>query len=536
MEEGNPNRVIDVHSHLFNARYLPLKGVLEGLGVPGWLSGSVRDLLYSLTGDADLAYVAPGPGAEETADTAEDPDARSFIEVVRRPREFGEWRRAFKMLVAAKMGKRVAAARVPVRAAVASKDREAVLSTLRQDNLYASLERVQRLHLERAEKAVPARGVTGATELLEGLEESQAEDEVAIAGVTSTWSSNIFGSVLDWLLDQIKSYIEDKLGDAAEGYVQFLLLMLSSETTLYEEMLATYRDDQNVVLSVHLMMDMQYGYQGEVAYYPFDSGQIDRMAALVQQADGRLAGFVAFDPRRDNGLQLVQDALEMGNTGVKLYPPMGYVATGEDDVQRMRFTALYTYCVDNDVPILTHCSPVGFEAYDGAGVKSSPEYWSEVLSQFPKLRLCYGHAGGDMAENIDPDTGTTVPYPGWLADPSQWQDPRNFSRMVAEHCAQYEHVYCDFSYLTAVVDDDVARANLVTNLTSALEVYDGDYALGDKIMYGADWHMPSMAAGADEFLDVLRQVFQDTALQPYQDRFFYLNAERFLRLAVPGIS
>lgn len=542
MEADSTHRVIDVHCHLFNARYLPLKGVLEGLGVPGWLSEVARDILNELTADADLVY-APGLPCAGTADGGEeeaagapavDAEARSFFDVVRRPGKFPTWQQAFRERAARELSRRVAASRAPILDAAAAKDRDRALTVLEEDDLYVPLERVRRLYLERVAGALPEKGVSGTTELLEALEASEATDEQETAGVAYTWSLDLFGPVLDWVLDQLNAAIAAVLGvDAAEGYIQFLLLMLSSETQLYQEMLGTYAPEQNVDLSVHLMMDMQHGYGDEQACYPFDSEQIDRMAALVQQSNGRLRGFVAFDPRRENGLELVREALQKCSTGVKLYPPMGYRATGEDENQREALRELYAYCTENDVPILTHCSPVGFEADAGLGVKSSPEHWDAVLADFPGLRLCYGHAGGDVAENIDPVTGATVTYPGWLSDPSQWADPRNFSRMVAEHCAKYEHVYCDFSYLTAIVDDAAGRANFVANLEAALVTYDGDYALGDKIMYGSDWHMPSMAAGAGDFLEVLMGVFEEPQLHPYRDRFFSENAARFLRLGVP---
>ena len=43
----------------------------------------------------------------------------------------------------------------------------------------------------------------------------------------------------------------------------------------------------------------------------------------------------------------------------------------------------YNYCVQNDIPIMTHCTPVGFEAKAGWGEKySHPDYWENVLKKW----------------------------------------------------------------------------------------------------------------------------------------------------------
>jgi predicted TIM-barrel fold metal-dependent hydrolase len=100
-------------------------------------------------------------------------------------------------------------------------------------------------------------------------------------------------------------------------------------------------------------------------------------------------------------LDLVRHAIELGGfTGVKLYPPSGFLPTG--NVFRfgerrgvpldVALSALYRYCEDMEVPILTHASHSnGFEAgYDDF---ASPSGWEQVLRQYPKLRLCFGHFG-----------------------------------------------------------------------------------------------------------------------------------------------
>ena len=96
-----------------------------------------------------------------------------------------------------------------------------------------------------------------------------------------------------------------------------------------------------------------------------------------------------------------QHAIELGGfTGVKLYPPSGFLPIG--NVFRFgervgapldaALRALYRYCEDIGVPILTHASHSnGFE--DGYDDLASPSGWAQVLSEYGGLHLCFGHFG-----------------------------------------------------------------------------------------------------------------------------------------------
>ena len=100
-------------------------------------------------------------------------------------------------------------------------------------------------------------------------------------------------------------------------------------------------------------------------------------------------------------LDLVRHAIELGGfTGVKLYPPSGFLPLG--NVFRFgertgapldaALRALYRYCQDIGVPILTHASHSnGFDkGYDDL---ASPSGWAQVLEEYGRLRLCFGHFG-----------------------------------------------------------------------------------------------------------------------------------------------
>ena len=97
-------------------------------------------------------------------------------------------------------------------------------------------------------------------------------------------------------------------------------------------------------------------------------------------------------------LDLVRHTVELaGVTGVKLYPPSGFVPIG--NVFRFgervgapldaALTALYRYCEETGVPILTHASHSnGFDkGYDDLG---APSGWEQVLREYGGLRLASG--------------------------------------------------------------------------------------------------------------------------------------------------
>ena len=184
--------------------------------------------------------------------------------------------------------------------------------------------------------------------------------------------------------------------------LKWLFLMKKKESKLYTTLKKTY---PKVGLFVHHMMDME-NYYDDTPMYPL-SQQIAKMRMLAESTNGRLVGFVAYDPLRKNYQEIIRSAIEGGFCGVKFYPPNGYRALDNDGPKGKIVDKanrwLFKFCVDNDVPIFTHCTPHGFEAKPTpglnkgpTGLNSDPKYWEKVLEhpEFNNLRLCFGHAGG----------------------------------------------------------------------------------------------------------------------------------------------
>ncbi|MCK5378627.1 MAG: hypothetical protein KAJ78_04450 [Acidobacteria bacterium] len=184
-----------------------------------------------------------------------------------------------------------------------------------------------------------------------------------------------------------------------------------------------------------------------------------------------------------------------------------------------------------EIPILTHCSPVGLGPFKGSEYLCDPDYWLGALNDFHDLTLCYGHAGGGGEKTVDPETGSEVLYFGWCSEnDEEWGDDHNFAHKVVEHCCRFPNVFCDFSYFGAIVKDREKAIHLKRNLFAALGGPDGDLHFGRKVMYGSDRHIPKMAGHPVENLAFWRELFDDPRIASYRDAFFFKNALRFLGL------
>lgn len=125
------------------------------------------------------------------------------------------------------------------------------------------------------------------------------------------------------------------------------------------------------------------GIEGRVSI----EGVHEAIAAVCSRHSEKLIPFAAVDPRRGNALALLSDAHErLGMRGLKMYPSMGWYPYDPCALP------LYDYCQSQELPILFHTGPGGFPLTSPrfADVK----FLREVQSQFPRLKIWVGHAGG----------------------------------------------------------------------------------------------------------------------------------------------
>ncbi|MDY0303478.1 MAG: amidohydrolase family protein [Sphaerochaeta sp.] len=81
--------------------------------------------------------------------------------------------------------------------------------------------------------------------------------------------------------------------------------------------------------------------------------------------------------------------------GIKVYPPLGYDPWPADKGEREKVIAIYEFCTENKIPIMTHCDDQGFRGLTAkeAWRVSEPDAWRPVLAQFPLLTIDFAHFG-----------------------------------------------------------------------------------------------------------------------------------------------
>jgi predicted TIM-barrel fold metal-dependent hydrolase len=190
--------------------------------------------------------------------------------------------------------------------------------------------------------------------------------------------------------------------------------------------------------------------------------QIDATSIAALAFPGRLLPFVAVNTLRQDHYAIMEKALALkGYVGVKIYPSLGY-EVGTPEMEKVLH-----YCETNAVPLLMHCNRGGFYAEEKFREYSDPALWNAVLARYPKLKICFGHFGGD--ENL---VGKNIPANSWTAT-------------ILQLMAQYEGVYADIAYHDAPMKGGDAEKNYFTNLKSLLKTS----PIKERILFGSDFFL-----------------------------------------------
>lgn len=317
------------------------------------------------------------------------------------------------------------------------------------------------------------------------------------------------------------------LSKGVGSIIKWLCLLIQHERRILEAFRFAWDLDSSFAAHIHFMMDMKNHYPGRPPEYDFERDQIPRMEAVASASPLHLFQFVAFDPFRDNSLEIVRNAIETrGFIGVKFYPPNGYKALGNEaedivngpapaevDARNMRF---FEWCVETDTPVFTHCTPEGMEARPNeTGVFSDPKIWRELLEKpgLEKLRICFGHAGGEE--------GWTAPLSG--NGQSGWSN--TYASTVVELCNSYENVYCDFGYFDGILNGKSDQ--FAARLEWAIK---GSPGFARKCCYGSDWHLMTVDRNHREYAAEFARLLRENAtLRPVLDSFMRANVLSYLK-------
>lgn len=502
-----PTRILDLHAHFFNARYLPLASIIaDAMGKDeSRLARGVANLLYALTGSAyETPAVLAAPKAISRA-TAEDPYVEAIWDVTRH-----------ELLLATRSP---ALMRSAGRAADPVERNDMPIARLLDSELMAII-----------------RELDGIDYAAEGWKE---DADAAETSTTAVFASRDAPSILGGAertvkkaLRIVKALMNPVAWGEAENYLEFFFTLLRNEDRMVERFHHVYGDGLPPIEAVHFMMDMQLAYPVPTPpYYPFENDQLLRMQELQRRFPGKVYGFCAFDPRRASWQSIAEEARQRGLIGFKFYPALGYKPSGTANATlQARIDAFFAYCAGNDIPIFVHCTPVGFQTRKQEGWNAHPRHWEPVLARHGNLRLCFGHAGGGRASNIDHDTGLSIESAGWdAANEDEWKRDDNFARRVADLCTRYEHVYCEVGHLTDLQSEGGVE-RFLRNLEFARSNSAGRWDLLEKLAYGTDWHMPAMADNTREYLELFLGVFDRAEYAEYRERFFWQNGYRYLGL------
>ncbi|WP_348746766.1 amidohydrolase family protein [Tenacibaculum sp. 190524A02b] len=316
-------------------------------------------------------------------------------------------------------------------------------------------------------------------------------------------------------------------------FLKWFLFMTRSEKKVYEKMKKSYPSVNTFVFHMldgyHYFKDSSSAF-GNPAYYRIEE-QIKRMKKMLDLHTD-LIGFLPYNPKRPESLRLIKKYMNHERfIGVKFYPSFGYKPINDPDEEVNRNNKeLFRFCIEYDIPILTHCTNEGFQAQPGiSGENCNPKYWEELLSiqEFKNLRICMGHAGGvdGWFDDFDPDEGEV--FTGSEDEAGNIEYP--YAKKMYELCVKFPNVYCEVGFLSHVKNDGKME-NYVKRLQYLFENDNETYKFSDKVMYGSDWHILYNHGIQYDYDKEYIGIFNKPVLKEYIENFFYKNAAKFLTM------
>ena len=187
--------------------------------------------------------------------------------------------------------------------------------------------------------------------------------------------------------------------------------------------------------------------------------------------------------------------------GIKVYPQLGFDPYPNDLEKRKKVEALYKYCIEKRIPIISHCSDGGYKPEDNDELTSPLGRWKQVLeakdenseSLFAELTLCFAHFGSQSSKE-------TV-----------WREA------IIELTKRYPNIYTDISCNEMTTE----YYNELGKLFNAKNPQ-----LHERILFGSDFSINMLATEVESYNQYLK-AFVDADLA-YKTNLCEQNPERFL--------
>lgn len=381
-----------------------------------------------------------------------------------------------------------------------------------------------------------------------------------------------------WICRLVLQIVYKYMGDGYKRWVDILSMREVDE--IANEMLRTF-DKDGIQLYVPHMIDYEYWFKNTVE--PSPSEQIDMIyRKIVLSFEGRIHPFIQFCPARElayrygmpgpdggapepySSLELVKDAIRnKGFIGVKLYNALGYRPLGNAEVDKERnrifnrndreryteFTGeefdnvmreLYRYCVENQVPITTHCSHTGVEAYPGAShIFGRPAFWIQALKEFPDLHVDLAHFGWSRPDSYQPAQRNFIiralqKLQQVVKLRPDRRSEKTWVEIICEMMRDHKYLFADIAHNGVMVDKDLSKFK--ESYRAICRDFPG--ILSKKLLFGIDWHVITRADHYEEFKDRFVKVLEDPQIFTPQDidRFLGGNALEFLGLLPIGTA
>lgn len=338
--------------------------------------------------------------------------------------------------------------------------------------------------------------------------------------------------------------------------LRWIPLFFQSRQSLAQELAGLSRSwGRQPLMLVPLMVDYAHWLGQTTSKGSSFPEQVAVFGELARRSTVPVHGMVAYDPLRAvfwkqglhnrfptpefDPLALARQAVTReGFVGLKLYPPMGFRATGNprDDaayppavIKALRpegtlggqldraMDDAFALCTELDVPILAHANN-SLSAGPGFGARAEPRYWIKALERWPTLRLCLAHQGGFCWPETTRPAGVSTTGSSW-----EWA----IGRYVRDHPAS--HLYMDISYFSELVRSGDRLDYSADQLMAWIRDCDRDVR---HILFGTDWTMIGKEQGFATYgLTVERFLTDRCHLTEAQiNRVMWQNAMRFLGL------